>query len=128
MRSSSLVFFFVIGCALAALPQEPWPSVTLADPVKVQAAPPSAFEHYSISGIVRNAKGKPVKGAEVTLADPETNFRAKPVMTNSNGEFMFTDLTASRYHLQATKGKLSSDATDVQVGSEKVTHQDLVVK
>lgn len=104
MRSGYWMCFFLLASALAGVSQ------------KGGAAPPSAFQHYSIDGIVLDQGGKAVEGAYVMLVDPETNYRAQPVVTNSRGQFTFPELTASTYRLQATKSNLRSNPMDVTVG------------
>jgi hypothetical protein len=104
MRSGYLICFFIVACALAASAQTGG------------AAPPSRFQQYTISGFVVDQSNRRVGGAEVTLIDPETNFRAQPVMTNATGEFAISELTASTYLLQAMKGRLTSDPAQVAVG------------
>lgn len=95
---------------------------------RAQAAPPSAFEQFTLTGVVLDGNGKPVKGAEVTLVDPDTNFKATPAKTDKKGVFTFSNLTNSSYRLQARKGDHQSDTVDVAIGSAKTVHKNLVLK
>jgi uncharacterized surface anchored protein len=135
-RFATVLVFASAGSVLLHLnalpPQSPTaPSVartTAIAPTPVQAAPPSKFEQFTLSGVVLDEKGKPVKGAEVTLVDPETNFKASPASTDKAGKFTFANLTASKYKLQATKGGHQSEAADVSIGAQKATIKNLVLK
>ncbi len=102
--------------------------VLAASKARAQAAPPTSFEHHTLTGLVLDEKGKPVKGATVTLVDPDTNFKAPPVKTDKNGRFVFENLTTSSYKLQATQGDHKSDTADVAIGSESMVHKNLVLK
>jgi hypothetical protein len=132
-RFAAVLIFAFAGGALSQLtalpPQSPSPSIPrAASKALAQAAPPSKFEQFTLSGVVLDGKGKPVKNAEVTLVDPETNFKAAPVSTDKKGKFSFANLTASMYKLQATKGGHQSEAADVSIGAQKATVKNLVLK
>ena len=103
-------------------------TVTVQIAAPTVASPESPYQNYSIIGVVVDAKDRPVNGAEITLSDPDTQFKGNPTMTNSKGEFSFESLIASTYRMQARKGSLSSPMTEVRLGSEKVVHTKLVVK
>jgi protocatechuate 3,4-dioxygenase beta subunit len=92
-----------------------------------QAAPPSRYKEYVVLGSVVDTQNRPVEGAQVTLVDPETNFKAGSVTTDSKGGFIFSHVIASKYCLQARKGEMSSDPLEVSVTSADVAHADLVM-
>jgi Carboxypeptidase regulatory-like domain len=107
MRSGCLTcFLLLLAAALAGVSQ--------TGPPIGGAGPPTAYDHYSIVGVVLDQGNKPATGAYVYLVDPETNFRSQ-ASTNSIGQFSF-ELTASTYRLQAAKGNLRSSVVDVTVG------------
>lgn len=104
MRNVYLTCFFLLASALFAVSQVGG------------AAPPGPFQRYSVSGIVVDVNNRPVDQAQVTLGDPETNYQAPSVMTNSQGQFIFPDVTASRYLIQAFRGNLKSDPGYITAG------------
>jgi Carboxypeptidase regulatory-like domain len=59
----------------------------------------------AIEGIVRDAAGKPVTGATVTLRDLSTGEPCKKcsVVANADGVFRFIDVPAARYELKVTQ-------------------------
>jgi hypothetical protein len=103
MRTGYLICLFLLALALSGVSQTGG------------AGPPSPYPHYSISSIVIDQSSKPVEGASVTVVDPETNFRTQAI-TNSRGQFIFPELAASTYRLQATKGTLTSSPVNVTLG------------
>jgi tetratricopeptide (TPR) repeat protein len=86
---------------------------TLALGLALVAAPASA-QSGQVKGKVVDAKGQPVDGAKVTIANVETSGRKLETKTNKKGEYIQIGLAPGRYTITVEKGDLK-DTKDVQI-------------
>ena len=54
----------------------------------------------TVSGTVRDSQGGVIPGATVTLISEARNTRLAPVVTSTQGDFVFPNITADTYTLQ----------------------------
>ncbi|PYR92968.1 MAG: hypothetical protein DMF84_11175 [Acidobacteria bacterium] len=86
---------------------------TLALGLALVAAPASA-QSGQVKGKVVDAKGQPIDGAKVTIANTETAGRKLETKTNKKGEYIQIGLQPGRYTITVEKGDLK-DTKDVQI-------------
>jgi tetratricopeptide (TPR) repeat protein len=86
---------------------------TLALGLALFAAPASA-QSGQVKGKVVDAKGQPVDGAKVTIANVETSGRKLETKTNKKGEYIQIGLAPGHYTITVEKGDLK-DSKDVQI-------------
>jgi tetratricopeptide (TPR) repeat protein len=86
---------------------------TLALGLALVAAPATA-QSGQVKGKVVDAKGQPVEGAKVTIANVETAGRKLETKTNKKGEYIQIGLQPGRYTITVEKGDLK-DTKDVQI-------------
>ena len=56
----------------------------------------------SLSGVVRDAQGLSVPGANVVLVSETRDIRSAPVVTSADGTFLFPNLSADRYAVEVS--------------------------
>ena len=66
-----------------------------------------AAEKVSITGVVNDSNGKPVKKAEVELLTSKKESITK-IKTDKNGSFILEDIDAQNYYLEINKKKESA--------------------
>ena len=66
-----------------------------------------AAEKVSITGIVNDSNGKPVKKAEIELLTSKKKSITK-IKTDKNGNFILEDIDAQNYYLEISKKKESA--------------------
>jgi tetratricopeptide (TPR) repeat protein len=86
---------------------------TLALGLALVAVPASA-QSGQIKGKVVDAKGQPIEGAKVTIANVETSGRQLETKTNKKGEYIQIGLQPGHYTISVEKGELK-DSKDVQI-------------
>ena len=86
---------------------------TLALGLALVAVPASA-QSGQIKGKVVDAKGQPIEGAKVTIANVETSGRQLETKTNKKGEYIQIGLQPGHYTITVEKGELK-DSKDVQI-------------
>jgi tetratricopeptide (TPR) repeat protein len=86
---------------------------TLALGLALVAAPASA-QSGQVKGKVVDAKGQPIDGAKVTIANVETAGRKLETKTNKKGEYIQIGLQPGHYTITVEKGDLK-DTKDVQI-------------
>ncbi len=86
---------------------------TLALGLALVAVPASA-QSGQIKGKVVDAKGQPIEGAKVTIANIETSGRQLETKTNKKGEYIQIGLQPGHYTITVEKGDLK-DSKDVQI-------------
>jgi tetratricopeptide (TPR) repeat protein len=83
-------------------------------------APPASAQTGQVKGKVVDAKGQPVEGAKVTIANIETAGRKLETKTKKDGSYIQIGLQPGKYTITAEKGDLK-DTKDVQI------HLDMAV-
>ena len=86
---------------------------TLALSLALVAVPASA-QSGQVKGKVVDAKGQPIEGAKVTIANVETSGRKLETKTNKKGEYIQIGLQPGHYTITVEKGDLK-DTKDVQI-------------
>jgi tetratricopeptide (TPR) repeat protein len=86
---------------------------TLALGLALVAVPASA-QSGQVKGKVVDAKGQPIEGAKVTIANVETSGRKLETKTNKKGEYIQIGLQPGHYTITVEKGDLK-DTKDVQI-------------
>src|SRR5436190_9420805 len=86
---------------------------TLALGLALVAAPASA-QSGQVKGKVVDAKGQPIEGAKVTIANVETAGRKLETKTNKKGEYIQIGLAPGHYQITVEKADLK-DTKDVQI-------------
>jgi tetratricopeptide (TPR) repeat protein len=86
---------------------------TLALGVALLASPASA-QSGQVKGKVVDAKGQPIEGAKVTIANVETAGRKLETKTNKKGEYIQIGLAPGHYQITVEKADLK-DMKDVQI-------------
>lgn len=86
------------------------------------------FETSAVLGFVRDASGAPVVGSKVTLVNTATNVAAVTA-TDSDGQFLFSDVHVGTYRVIAAAKDFSDSTTD-PFGVNVSTRQrvDLILK
>lgn len=77
-------------------------------------AAPASAQSGQVKGKVTDAKGQPIDGAKVTIANIETAGRKLETKTNKKGEYIQIGLQPGRYTITVEKGDLK-DTKDVQI-------------
>src|SRR5919112_5984113 len=77
-------------------------------------APPASAQTGQVKGKVVDAKGQPVEGAKVTIANIETAGRKLETKTKKDGSYIQIGLQPGKYTITAEKGDLK-DTKDVQI-------------
>jgi tetratricopeptide (TPR) repeat protein len=77
-------------------------------------AAPAAAQSGQVKGKVVDAKGQPIDGAKVTIANVETSGRKLETKTNKKGEYIQIGLQPGRYTITVEKGDLK-DSKEVQI-------------
>ena len=77
-------------------------------------AAPASAQSGQVNGKVTDAKGQPIDGAKVTIANIETAGRKLETKTNKKGEYIQIGLQPGRYTITVEKGDLK-DTKDVQI-------------
>jgi tetratricopeptide (TPR) repeat protein len=75
---------------------------------------PASAQSGQVKGKVVDAKGQPIEGAKVTIANVETAGRKLETKTNKKGEYIQIGLQPGRYTITVEKGDLK-DTKDVQI-------------
>jgi tetratricopeptide (TPR) repeat protein len=86
---------------------------TLAFGLALVAATATA-QSGQVKGKVVDAKGQPIEGAKVTIANVETAGRKLETKTNKKGEYIQIGLAPGHYQITVEKGDLK-DTKDVQI-------------
>ncbi|NUR53818.1 MAG: tetratricopeptide repeat protein [Acidobacteria bacterium] len=77
-------------------------------------AAPASAQSGQVKGKVTDAKGQPIDGAKVTIANIETAGRKLETKTNKKGEYIQIGLQPGRYTITVEKGDLK-DTKHVQI-------------
>jgi tetratricopeptide (TPR) repeat protein len=80
----------------------------------------------TIRGVVRDDKGQPIEGAQVTIRMPDTG-RSFTVKTNRRGEYLQIGLATGAYEVFAEKEKLKSPTDKVSTRMGATANVDLVL-
>jgi hypothetical protein len=85
----------------------------------VQASPdrPDSTRKSSVRGLVTDKSGKAVGKARVELTDPVTKEPPVSVITDKKGRYVFGGLLPGAYNIQAKKGEMQSDLTEIKVSN-----------
>jgi hypothetical protein len=102
-------------------------SVTLRNPVAATALAPLSYAApsgtSSLSGTLSDASGAIISGATVTLLSPQ----ARTTQTDTSGHYLFSDLPAGSYTLQASAPGFMSSTSTVPVPAAHQTTADQIL-